>query len=213
MSCSQCAAATSVFSRRVAASGRRRYEKRGPDSTTRRILAAIRRLGVPGGSLLDIGGGIGVLGCELFADGIERVTLVDGSRAHIEEAASLYDARGRKDRLESLEGDFVALDVSPADLVTLDRVVCCYPDQEALLGKAGRSARRMLAMSMPRDVWFMRAAIGTINLWLRLRRNDFRVFVHPHAALRATLEEAGMQRVSREEGFAWVVEAYAPAGR
>jgi hypothetical protein len=36
-----------------------------------------------------------------------------------------------------------------ADVVTLDRVVCCYPDPEALLGAAAKT-RQVLAFTYPR---------------------------------------------------------------
>jgi len=213
MSCSHCAAATSVFDRRVAAASRKRYEKRGPDYTTRSILGLVRRVPVAGRALLDVGGGIGVLGFELLDGGLGSVTMIEGSSAHIDEARRLYAARERGSRLEVMQGDFVDMDLPAADLVTLDRVVCCYPDQKALLGKAGRSARVLLALSFPRERWYMRAAIATINLYLKLRRNAFRVFVHPEADLRSTLEAAGLRRVARDAGIAWVVEAWEPAAR
>src|ERR1041385_1488639 len=59
----------------------------------------------------------------------------------------------RSGRIEWVEGDFVAVaaTVPSADLVALDRVVCCYPAYAPLLEQAAAHSRRLLAMSYPRD--------------------------------------------------------------
>ena len=52
-------------------------------------------------------------------------------------AETLLDAgrRGHAERITFRHGDLVALsaELPAADLVTMDRVVCCYPDLEALI--------------------------------------------------------------------------------
>ena len=46
--------------------------------------------------------------------------------------------------------------------------------------------RRMLALSFPRDTWLMQTGGRAINAWCRVRRSDFRFFVHPPPAIVAT---------------------------
>ena len=45
----------------------------------------------------------------------------------------------------------------PADAVVMHRVVCCYPDYEALVGAASERAQRYLVMSFPRPRPLIRA--------------------------------------------------------
>lgn len=52
---------------------------------------------------------------------------------------------------------------APADAVTLDRVVCCYPSYDRLLEHALRFAGHAFAFSYPRDRWFVRLGIWFEN--------------------------------------------------
>ena len=95
-----------------------------------------------------------------------------------------------------------------ADVVTLDRVVCCYPDSEALLRGAADRARRLLAFTYPRDRWYVRTLFALENFWLRLTGNRFRAFVHSPQRMGAVLEAAGLVRASRRETLAWILDLY-----
>jgi predicted RNA methylase len=57
-----------------------------PRGTTARLIDAIRVAGVEGASVLDIGGGAGIIGSELLAAGAASLTDVDYSRAYVEAA-------------------------------------------------------------------------------------------------------------------------------
>jgi magnesium-protoporphyrin O-methyltransferase len=78
-------------------------------------------------------------------------------------------------------------------VVVLNRVVCCSPDGIELTGIAGRLARRTLVLSYPRDVAWVRLAVGLLKLGQRLSRRSFRAFVHSPAKLRAAVEEQGLR--------------------
>ena len=178
--CAHCIATGLLFSPKVAERDLRRYRRKGPDSTTRLILEELRRQPLEEASLLDIGGGIGVLGLELLAAGVGTVVEVDASPAYLAVAGRQFAEHGWAERTALLAGDFAALAVlpEPADVVTLDRVVCCYPDYEALLARAAGCTRRVLGFSYPRDRWYVRWMMALENLWRRITRNAFRSFVH-----------------------------------
>ena len=106
-----------------------------------------------------------------------------------------------------MQADFVDLLPPPtADIVTLDRVVCCYPDYVALLERAAASARRNLALSFPRERWFVRLRVTAENFWHRLTRNAFRTFVHPEAAMTALIRRAGFRLRDRRTTLGWCVD-------
>src|SRR4029078_2242432 len=94
--------------------------------------------GVEGETLLDIGAGIGAIQLGLLAAGAARAESVHATWAYGGPAGEGADRRGFGDRVSGRVGDFVALadDVDPADIVTLDKVVGCYADLRALLGRA-----------------------------------------------------------------------------
>lgn len=79
--------------------------------------------------MLDVGAGIGALSFELLAAGAERVTAVDAAPAYLAAVREEAGRRNVSDRLNLVLGDFVSVagEVMPADVVTIDRVVCCYP--------------------------------------------------------------------------------------
>ena len=82
--CTRYCAAEAQFDRKVAERDLRRYRRRGPDVTTRLILAELRRWPLKGRHLLDVGGGIGVISAELADAGMAGVTVVDASPAYLE---------------------------------------------------------------------------------------------------------------------------------
>jgi len=192
----------------------KRYRKKGPSSTTRLLKEEITGAG-GGESLLDIGAGVGALSFELLDAGFERALSVDASPAYAATAREEAAARGLSDRFRVVEGDFteVAERVEPADVVTMDRVVCCYPRYRPLLERAVERSRRLFAYAYPRDRWYIRPVIRLHNLIRAALRDPFRAFVHPADEMHACIEEAGFRRVARTGTFVWAVEVYARNGR
>ena len=108
------------------------------------------------------------------------------------------------DRAEELE---------PADVVVLHRVVCCYPDYETLVGAAADHARDQLLLTFPRDVWWTRLGLGTINRLQRLRRNAFRVYLHAPAAILDVACSHGLESPPVSEAGSRSWSASTPAAR
>jgi len=205
--CSYCAASMLVFDQKRAENDRARYQRRGPDPTTKLILDQLRPITRPGNTLLDVGGGIGVIGLELQTSRLREIVLVDAAPSSLSVAQRLFADSGASAQLRVVPGDFVDLSTPlKADIVTLDRVVCCYPDYVALLERAAASARSALALSFPRDRWFVRVRVAVENFVRRLRRNAFRTFVHPEAAMMAILRGGGFRHIGRRTTLAWCVD-------
>ena len=117
------------------------------------------------GTLLDIGSGIGSLTLSLLERGVTRAVAVDASSAYNDVARREAERVGRADAVDFVHADFVSVasNLPAATLVTLDRVVCCYPSYEALLSAALRHAELCLALSYPRDVWYVRLGVMMEN--------------------------------------------------
>jgi len=200
------------FSDAVARRDLTRYRGRGPDQTTRLLRDAILGAG-HGKTVLDVGAGIGALSFELLAAGVERVTAVEAAPAYVAAARQEAGRRNVSDRLDVVHGDFVSVAgaVAQADVVTMDRVVCCYPSYQPLLEAAVRRSRRLVAFSYPRDRWYVRAAVGLQNMVRALFRNPFRGFVHSAPAMEALLKQHGFVRIERRATLKWSADLYGRA--
>jgi len=210
VTCPHCQAADELFNDKVARRDLRRYRKKGPQKSTRLLLDAVAPYDVQGLTLLDIGGGVGIVQHELVARGVARTTDVDASLAYIEAARSEAKNRGYTARASYLHGDFVELAnrVEDADLVTLDRVACCYPDAALLLERAAAHARKRIGLVWPKDRWWTRATTATMNLVFRITRNPFRLRIHPDRLVEAVLAKNGFTRTNYATSGFWQVAAY-----
>jgi magnesium-protoporphyrin O-methyltransferase len=86
----------------------------------------------------------------------------------------------------------------------MHRVVCCYPDPELLVGAAAGHARRLLALSFPRDTWWVRIGWYTVDAWFRLVYR-FASFVHPRERILGAAARMGFTPVHEHSGPLWHV--------
>lgn len=211
MTCgSNCCGAADFFGERFARRYLRKYRRGGPYGTTKRLLAVLRDTPGPKDSLLDVGGGIGMIAHEMLAAGTSRAAIVDASPAFLAAAREESERRGTGDRLELRLGDAAELidDVPAADVVTLDKVVCCYVDMESLLAATAPRARRLMGLAYPRDDWWVRAMVAVGNRMLALKGSAFRSYVHRNAAIEAALGRAGLTPRALRRGAFWIVAVF-----
>ena len=201
---------TSIFDRRNAEHDRDRYRRDGPDRTTRMLLELLAPYRATATTVLDVGGGIGVIEHELLRDGLGQAVLVDGSSASMAVAREEADRLGLRDRIAFVQGDFVRLagDIAAADIVTLDRTICCYPDMEQLVALSAQRARTAYGIVLPRDRLLVRLAIRLSNAWFRLRRNPYRAYAHPNARVDEVAEANGLRQRAGRQTLFWRVAVY-----
>ena len=186
------------------------YRSGGPATTARGLLNLLSGIEALPEPILDIGSGMGALSLELLRAGTRHATCVDLSAAALAANAEEAERQGVGDRIERVEGDFVAIagSLPPAQLVALDRVVCCYPAYAALLEQAAAHSDRLLAVSFPRDRWWVRLGLWAENAWRRLRGEQFRAFLHSPAAMASLLSDRGFTRTRTAATFTWQMELY-----
>jgi magnesium-protoporphyrin O-methyltransferase len=194
-----------VFDDRTARRELAAYRRKGATGMTRDLVTAIRDAGVRDASILDIGGGVGVIGAELLSSGAASLVDVDASAPYLAAARSEIDRRGFGDRATFRGGDFVELagEIDAADVVTLDRVICCYGDWVALVDRSVAHSRRLYGLVFPRDRWVMRVIVAAGNLGLRLFRQRFHFYVHPERDIDARIRAAGFEPIHHRRGLAW----------
>ena len=210
MPCNCCEITDNAFSDAEARSEMRNYRRRGPMKQTKLMLEAIRSLGLRNADLLDIGGGIGAIHHELLKDVAQDATHVDASSAYLREAKAETARRGHSERVHFIHADFteVASELPSADIVTLDRVVCCYPDFQRLLTAAAEHSQRALALTYPRETWYLQIGLKIANFFQKLRNDPFRVFLHPISEMDLLLKREGFERVSLRRLFVWEMALY-----
>ena len=210
MLCSCCdfeRAADGQFTAEKAAKELESYRKGRLGPTTRLLRDGVVQAGLHQGSLLDIGGGVGALTFELVERGITSAIIADASVAYAATARDEAHRRGQAGRVQIVRGDVLHSALPSAHLVTLDRVVCCYPSYESLLHEALRHATGGFALSYPRDRWHVRAAVWFENV-RRARKNGFRTFVHPPVRMQEIIQNAGFDLTSRRVTLAWTIDVY-----
>jgi magnesium-protoporphyrin O-methyltransferase len=205
-----------LFSKRASRRDAKRYREKGLDDTAAGMVAFLRERGVEGASVLEIGGGVGAIQVELLQAGAARATNLELSPEYEETAHELVRERGLADRVERRLGDVVEEPdlAGAADAVVMHRVVCCYPDYDALVGAAAERARRYLVMSFPRSRRLIRLGLGLMNVGARLLRWEYRTWVHPPELLVAAAERRGLSLAEETRGRIWQVAALerAPKG-
>lgn len=186
-----------------------RYRRKGLDATSRRIFEFVKAQGVAGRTVLEVGGGIGAIQIELLKAGASRTVSVELTPTYEDDANALLQEAGLADRSERKIMDFAmaGAEVDGADIVIMNRVICCYPDMPRLAGQASDHARQLLVMSFPRRAWWMRVGLGLANLMLRLTRREFQIFLHPPKQILATSEQHGLRTVLDQTGVIWTVAA------
>jgi hypothetical protein len=210
MSQCQCQGIESTFDRREAALQLEKARRKGPRRTTRVLLAALRENGVAGRTLLDIGGGVVVIQHELLESGLSEATSVDASSAYLETARAEARRLGYEGRVRYHHGNFVDLapGIEQADVVTLDRVICCYDDVVALVSASCAKARRVYGLVYPRATRWARIAVGFFNWIRRVRGSPFRVFIHPDETVDNAARAQGLRRSFARGAGMWQVVLY-----
>lgn len=207
MTCSQCRGIELQFDDGTARRELRRYRRRGPTGTTRRLLDMMSDMGIGGRTFLDIGGGVGSIQHELMRASARGGTHVDASPAYLKASREEARTRGYEEHVTYVEGDFldVSRDVPTADFVTLDRVICCYPNMRGLVDASAPKARVAYGVVYPRDTWLVRWIFRAINLIQRVRRHPFRAFVHRTAEVEERVARHGLHKRSIRRTPIWQV--------
>jgi magnesium-protoporphyrin O-methyltransferase len=162
--------------------------------------------------VLDIGGGIGAIELELLEAGAGHATNVELSPEYEEEARGLLAERGLVGQVDRRIADFVAEGdaIEQHDVVVMHRVVCCYPDVDALIGAAAAHARRRMVLTYPQERRFVRFGGRVLNIFLRLSGASFRTYVHPVERMVEVARGNGLELETRERhGLVWESAAFA----
>jgi len=211
--CGHCRDAGDFFNERTAKRELKKYRRKGPEKSTRLLIESIPDEAAANSTLLDIGGGIGAIPFELFKKGIQQSVNVDASRAYQSVSKKEAAERNLTEKTEYYFGDFtdVAPTLSNADIVTLDKVICCYPDVNLLLKSSLEKTGSYYGLVFPRENLLTRIGFRLINLWFKIRRSEFRTYIHPHKKVDEIIQSHGFRKKSQDKTILWQVVLYKKA--
>jgi hypothetical protein len=204
-SCCRAGVCREIFNDKFARRTLRRYRKRGLDPIERGMVESVAVAERNGGRVLEIGGGIGAIQAELIVAGADRGEVVELLSAYEPYAKAVARDNHIEDRTTFRVADLLEEPnaVAPADVVVLNRVVCCTSDGVRLTALASRLANSVVLLSYPRDRFVVRAVMKLMNAAMRVLGRSFRVFLHPTNALFAAARDEGFQTAETGRTFVW----------
>ena len=210
MSCDQCIGIEKLFDEKSARKEMKKYLKSGPGAVTQRLIDNIS-LQVPEGTqLLDIGGGIGAIPFEMLKKGVDQAVSVDASSGYQVVVKEEVEQRQLQDRFHFRHGDFTEISdqIESADVVTMDKVICCYPDMEGLLSQALRKSKKIFGVVHPRSNWWIQVfrQFGTFFFWIS--KNPFRFYPHKVSKVESLIESYGFTKTFSHRGYFWITSIY-----
>lgn len=210
MECRQCQGIENTFTPQMTSRELKAYRNKGSDKTTQMLIDAIRDAGVEGAVLMDIGGGVGGIQHALIKAGVARAVSIDASTGYTEALRQEAAHQGHADRITQIHGNFVdqAPTLEEADIVTLDRVICCFDDMPALVSASAAKARRLYGLVYPRDTWLLRTVTAIQHFVANLFGGKMRFFAHRTAEVDALVRSYGFEPAYQHSGGFWQVVMY-----
>jgi len=196
----------SFFARRY----RKRFTRKGFEPSQKQLLAGLRQAGYGGKMVLEIGSGVGHLHQTLLEQGAQSAVGIDLASSMVEEAEAWAVERGLSERTRYYQGDFMNMEepLEAADVVILDKVVCCYPDADGLVHKSLSKTRQVYALTYPRDRWYVRAGIAFGAFLMKLIRSDFRPYLHDPLQVEQWITESGFEKTYSENTLIWLTQVF-----
>ncbi len=181
-------------------------------AVSQRLRDALLSQDPAGKTVLELGCGRGALLLGLVQAGVARATGIDLSPVGIDSARDRFERAQLSERVDLSIGDAARVPLERHDWVILDRVMCCYPDVEALLANTLPAARQIYAFTVPTsrgrrgiaarlEEWFESA-------WNTLRGQSCPGYVHDLDLIEERLATAGFQLRHRDRQRLWHIAIY-----
>jgi len=174
------------------------------------MVGYLKARGVEGADVLEVGGGVGAIQVELLKAGARQCLNVELSPGYEGPARRLAADEGLGDRVSTRFGDFVELseELDPADVVVMNRVVCCYPWMERLVAAAAAKTGSYLAMVFPKDDWWVKLGMRVGDLFESIRGDHVPAYVHPVAEIESVAGKGGLALRHSDTGLIWQAEVF-----
>ena len=192
--------------------GQRKLNTKLSRKARQALIDAVVATGLKDKTVLEIGCGPGDLIRELVRAGALGGTGIDLAEGTLDQARQKTAEAGLTDRIQFRAGNGASAQLDPHDIVVLDKVICCYPDWEAMVDNTAGAATSVYGFVIPRsdgiNSLLTNAFIKAGNLFLRLRKCGCRSFVHDYRKIDAQLKSKGFKLARYSPGPVWVAAIY-----
>ena len=191
------------------------YLTSGPKKSTCHLLDPLLAHVTPKDSLMDIGSGVGAIIWELLDAGIKKATYLDISPGYSQVFKDQIDLRGKNKPIQVETGDFTELyeNITPSDIVTLDKVICCYEDYQPLVALSTKKCKRLYAYTIPRNVWWVKAVNGIGAILKSFSKNHLQSLVHSTSKIEELVLAEGFNKIFENYNREWLTVIYERAQR
>jgi 2-polyprenyl-3-methyl-5-hydroxy-6-metoxy-1,4-benzoquinol methylase len=188
----------------------RRYRNSGLDNAQKRVVDGLLAAGIEGKSVLEIGCGVGGLHLQLLRSGASIAQGIDLSEAMIAEARKFADRLNLLSRVTYTVGDFATRPevAKAADVVVMDKVLCCSATPLELIHQAAAKCGSLLAVSYPRRGFLAKAMFRSAEVLGELFRRSFHPVYHQPEMLEGALEREGLEEIRAEASPIWQIRIY-----
>ncbi len=193
----------------------KRFQRKGLDRTQQLLLvgmtAALTHRGKSSAeSVMEIGCGVGGLLLTMLGKGLDKAIGIDASEGMLEKAKENAVKMKLQEKVVFHHRDFV--DVEPelprADIIILDKVICCDANPELLIKRSTAKTKVIYALSFPRDNFLVRLFVKTGILITKIFPLKFTPFYHEPADIKRWTENANFILLYARNSFLWQVQVY-----
>ena len=210
MTCTHCCDTNKIFEKKKAEKELNLYIRKGPKGATKKFLKALSRITKRDKTLLDIGGGIGIIQWEFLKEQARSTTDIDAAGGYLDVARTVAREFKYLEKTNFIQEDFndVAADLDKYDFVTLDKVVCCYPDYEKILLNATAKSNGYVALSYPISNLFSKLLNGVGRLYFLIKKSEFKTYIHPSKKVEQLIVNQGFRLHYKGISFPWNVQVF-----
>ncbi len=186
------------------------YLKTGPKKSTHYLIDPLKDQDLSSNSLLDIGGGTGAIILELFGKEIDRAYYLEISDAYSAVFRDQVVLRSLEENIEIQTGDLTEnhQKLPRVDVVTMDKVICCYEDYQQLVKLSLQKAVKLYAYTIPLDVWWVKAINSVAEFIKSLFTNQLPTHVHPVGKIEEMVMAQGFRKIYQKSHREWLTVIY-----
>lgn len=190
------------------------FRKKGPDKASSFLISSLTQLGLASKSVLDIGCGVGNVHLTLLKNGAASAFGVDVAEGMLKKARELAAELGLSEKVQYHHGDVTQSNgsIPPADVVVLDKVLCCHKDPETLIRNSTERCRELYATTYPRNSLLARITFRTPELLGRLLRWSFHPYYHETVLLENAIGKCGFEEISSSTTIIWQMKVFRRIG-
>jgi magnesium-protoporphyrin O-methyltransferase len=210
MTCKHCCGADQFFDLKGAQKEMKRFKRKGAGKATKQLLKFLFLQDVKGKTLLDVGGGIGAIQWSFLKNGGTKTMDVDASNGYIKVAETHAIENNLMGKTQFLIGNFAdkSEEIHNYDFVTLDKVICCYPDYKSLLGMALEKCNETIALTFPLGGPISKIIAIFGNMYFYFKKNPFHSYVHSPRDIEKFIHSRGFKTIHKRISFPWHIQVY-----